>query len=70
MQVLTLHMPTGNAELNLHDWEVDFACWCSYKYLNSGPGGVAGVFIHEKHTTNNRSSPVCGLVGDKERKPV
>ena len=40
---------TGNLKLNLHDWNVDFACWCSYKYLNSGPGGVAGVFVHEKH---------------------
>lgn len=39
----------GNAELHLHDWNVDFACWCSYKYLNSGPGGVAGAFIHEKY---------------------
>jgi kynureninase len=39
----------GNAILHLHDWGVDFACWCSYKYLNSGPGGVAGIFVHEKH---------------------
>ncbi len=39
----------GNIELSLHDWNVDFACWCSYKYLNSGPGGVAGAFIHQKH---------------------
>ena len=39
----------GNIKLNLHDWEVDFACWCSYKYLNSGPGCVGGAFIHEKH---------------------
>ncbi|KAI1884902.1 hypothetical protein AGOR_G00214670 [Albula goreensis] len=39
----------GNAELKLHDWGVDFACWCSYKYLNSGAGGLAGAFIHEKH---------------------
>ena len=42
----------GNAELHLHGWNVDFACWCSYKYLNSGPGGVAGAYIHEKHTAN------------------
>ena len=41
----------GNVKLNLHDWNVDFACWCSYKYLNSGPGGVAGAFIHEKYIT-------------------
>ncbi len=39
----------GNVKLELHDWNVDFACWCSYKYLNSGPGGVSGVFIHQKH---------------------
>ncbi|XP_062303426.1 kynureninase [Osmerus eperlanus] len=39
----------GNAELNLHNWGVDFACWCSYKYVNSGAGGLAGCFIHEKH---------------------
>ncbi|XP_072839931.1 kynureninase isoform X1 [Pogona vitticeps] len=39
----------GNVELHLHDWEVDFACWCSYKYLNSGAGGLAGAYIHEKH---------------------
>ncbi|XP_007568731.1 kynureninase isoform X1 [Poecilia formosa] len=39
----------GNADLKLHDWDVDFACWCSYKYLNSGAGGLAGAFIHEKH---------------------
>jgi kynureninase len=36
----------GNAELHLHDWNVDFACWCSYKYLNAGAGGIAGAFIH------------------------
>ncbi|XP_076425491.1 kynureninase isoform X2 [Peromyscus maniculatus bairdii] len=40
----------GNVELHLHDWGVDFACWCSYKYLNSGAGGLAGAFVHEKHT--------------------
>ena len=43
---------TGNVPLRLHDWDVDFAAWCSYKYLNSGPGAVAGAFIHEKHATN------------------
>ena len=42
----------GNLLLNLHDWQVDFAAWCSYKYLNSGPGGIAGVFIHERHVSN------------------
>ncbi len=39
----------GNTTLELHDWGVDFAAWCSYKYLNAGPGAVSGVFIHEKH---------------------
>ena len=39
----------GNVAMELHDWEVDFACWCSYKYLNGGPGAVGGVFIHEKN---------------------
>ncbi len=39
----------GNVLLQLHDWDVDFAAWCSYKYLNSGPGSVAGVFVHERH---------------------
>ena len=38
----------GNIEVSLHDWDVDFACWCSYKYLNSGPGAIAGAFIHER----------------------
>ncbi|GIM87303.1 kynureninase [Salinispora arenicola] len=39
----------GNVPLSLHDWDVDFAAWCSYKYLNSGPGGLSGVFVHERH---------------------
>jgi kynureninase len=39
----------GNVPLELHDWDVDFAAWCSYKYLNAGPGALAGAFVHEKH---------------------
>ena len=39
----------GNIPLHLHDWKVDFAAWCSYKYLNAGPGSVAGAYIHESH---------------------
>ncbi|HUR66206.1 MAG TPA: kynureninase [Chitinophagaceae bacterium] len=59
----------GNVELNVHDWEVDFACWCSYKYLNSGPGGVAGVYIHEKHVTNKALPRFAGWWGyTKERR--
>ncbi|MDF2447817.1 MAG: kynU [Bacteroidota bacterium] len=42
----------GNLKLALHDWNVDFAAWCSYKYLNAGPGSVAGAFVHEKHHKN------------------
>lgn len=43
----------GNVELHLHDWEVDFASWCTYKYMCSGPGGIGGFFIHEKHAHNS-----------------
>lgn len=43
----------GNVPLHLHDWGVDFAAWCSYKYLNSGPGAIGGIFVHEKYTKNN-----------------
>jgi kynureninase len=39
----------GNVTMQLHHWDVDFACFCSYKYLNAGPGSVAGIFVHEKH---------------------
>src|SRR5438034_1482808 len=42
----------GNVPLFLHDWNVDFAVWCSYKYLNAGPGAVAGAFVHERHSGN------------------
>ncbi|KAJ1821691.1 Kynureninase (L-kynurenine hydrolase) [Coemansia sp. RSA 2598] len=39
----------GNVPLELHDWGIDFACWCTYKYMNSGPGSIAGFFVHERH---------------------
>lgn len=39
----------GNVELKLHDWDVDFACWCTYKYINAGPGSIAGAFVHSRH---------------------
>jgi kynureninase len=39
----------GNVPLQLHDWDVDFACWCSYKYLNSGPGAIGGAYVHERY---------------------
>jgi kynureninase len=53
----------GNVELHMHDWNVDFACWCSYKYLNSGPGGVAGVYILEKHAANKELPRFAGWWG-------
>lgn len=43
----------GNIKLDLHDWNVDFAAWCSYKYMNSGPGNASGCFVHEKHHHSN-----------------
>ncbi|NIL94325.1 MAG: kynureninase [Woeseiaceae bacterium] len=42
----------GNVPLSLHDWDIDFAAWCSYKYLNSSPGNVGGIFVHERHGRN------------------
>ena len=56
----------GNVPLQLHDWDVDFACWCSYKYLNSGPGGVAGIFVHEKHGNNPETLRLAGWWGNDE----
>lgn len=58
----------GNIKLELHDWNVDFASWCSYKYMNSGPGNASGCFIHEKH--HNASLPrFAGWWGhNKERR--
>ncbi len=53
----------GNTELKLHEWNVDFACWCSYKYLNSGPGGVSGVYIHQQHTMNKELPRFAGWWG-------
>ena len=53
----------GNIPLNLHKWNVDFACWCSYKYLNSGPGSVAGAFIHERHIADKSLIRLAGWCG-------
>ena len=57
----------GNIELKMHDWDVDFAAWCSYKYLNGGPGAVGGAFIHERHATSFDLPRFAGWWGhDKE----
>lgn len=56
----------GNIELKLHDWDVDFACWCSYKYLNSGPGGVSGIFVNERHCNNTDLPRFAGWWGHEK----
>lgn len=53
----------GNVPLQLHDWNVDFACWCSYKYMNSGPGGISGIFVHERHFNNGELKRFAGWWG-------
>ncbi|TAH13849.1 MAG: kynureninase [Sphingobacteriia bacterium] len=58
---------TGNIPLQLHDWKVDFAVWCSYKYLNAGPGAVGGAFIHEKHASNIDTPRLAGWWGNEEK---
>jgi len=54
----------GNVPLALHDWNVDFGVWCSYKYLNAGPGAVAGAFVHERHATNTKLPRLAGWFGN------
>ncbi|HEY4062875.1 MAG TPA: kynureninase [Puia sp.] len=56
----------GNVPLRLHDWGVDFAVWCSYKYLNGGPGAVAGAFIHEKYARDKDLNRMAGWWGNEE----
>ncbi len=56
----------GNVPLELHNWEVDFACWCSYKYQNAGPGGISGIFVHEKHSVDQTMNRFAGWWGYKE----
>jgi len=57
----------GNKVMHLHDWNVDFACWCSYKYLNSGPGAVGGIFVHETHLKNKDTFRLAGWWGHDEK---
>jgi kynureninase len=57
----------GNVDLHLHKHNVDFAVWCSYKYLNSGPGGIAGLFVHEKHFAKSDIPRFAGWWGHDEK---
>jgi kynureninase len=56
----------GNVPLSLHDWNIDFACWCSYKYQNAGPGGISGIFVHEKHFNDTKLNRFAGWWGYQE----
>lgn len=58
----------GNVPLQLHDWDVDFATWCSYKYLNSGPGNVSGIFVHERFAEDSSLNRFAGWWGYTEDK--
>lgn len=53
----------GNVELKLHHWDVDFACWCTYKYMNAGAGAIAGAFVHEKHGDSVKNKALKGWYG-------
>ena len=57
----------GNVPVKLHEWGADFACWCTYKYMNSSPGGISGVFIHEKHFGNTQLNRFAGWWGYDEK---
>ncbi|MEK6580678.1 MAG: kynureninase, partial [Bdellovibrionota bacterium] len=57
----------GNLELQLHDWKIDFAVWCSYKYLNAGPGGLSGCFVHEKHSKDSTLPRFAGWWGHDKK---
>ncbi|MFC4232804.1 kynureninase [Parasediminibacterium paludis] len=56
----------GNVPIQLHDWDVDFACWCNYKYLNGGPGAIGGLYVHEKYASNPSTPRLAGWWGNEE----
>lgn len=56
----------GNVHLQLNEWDVDFACWCSYKYLNSGPGGIGGAYVHERYHLDQTLNRLAGWWGNKK----
>jgi kynureninase len=56
----------GNVPLQLHNWDVDFACWCGYKYLNGGPGCTAGAFVHDRHANKPELARLEGWWGHAE----
>ncbi|HEX8023117.1 kynureninase [Mucilaginibacter sp.] len=58
----------GNVPVQLHHWGADFACWCSYKYINSGPGGISGIFVHEKHFADKELNRFAGWWGYRRDK--
>ncbi|MHA7129580.1 kynureninase [Algoriphagus namhaensis] len=57
----------GNAPLSLHEWDVDFATWCSYKYLNSGPGNISGIYVHERFADRSDLPRFAGWWGHNEQ---
>lgn len=56
----------GNVPIQLHNWNIDFACWCNYKYLNGGPGAIGGLYVHEKHASNPNTPRLAGWWGNDE----
>ena len=63
---LDLAHAIGNVEMALHDWAPDFAAWCTYKYLNSGPGAISGAFVHERHCSPENLEQLHGWWGNDE----
>jgi len=57
----------GNVELKLHEWDVDFAVWCNYKYMNGGPGAIGGAFVHKKHLDDNSLPKFLGWWGHDKK---